>query len=119
LTVPEVTHMKIYVAYRYSGNTLETLTNIGKATDAGIELAKKGHYPFIPHLDCQVAIQCKGCLPLDYYYKASMAFLRVCDAILILDKSDLNTSEGVTKEFAWAKSVGVPIYFTLEEIPNV
>lgn len=117
-SVFELKHKKIYVAYRYCGNTLETLTNIGIATDTGIEIAKKGHYPFVPHLDCLIAIQCKGCLPLDYYYNASMAFLQVCDAILIVDKNDLETSKGVKAEFDWAKSAGLPIYYNLEEIPK-
>jgi hypothetical protein len=68
--------LKIYVAHRYAGNTLETLSNIGRAVEAGVEIAKRGHYPFVPHLDCLIAMASKGTLPLDYYYKSSMECLK-------------------------------------------
>lgn len=108
--------LKIYVAHRYSGNTLETLANIGRAVEVGVEIAKKGHYPYIPHLDCQVAIQSKGTLPPEYYYEASMAFLKVCDAIYIVDANDISLSKGVKAEFEYAVKNGYPVFYCLEEI---
>lgn len=110
--------LKIYVAHRYNGGTLETLANIGRAVDVGVELAKRGHYPFVPHLDCQIAIQSKGCLPIEYYYNSSMAFLQVCDAIFIVDAADVDTSKGVKAEFDWAVAHGFPIYYDLDEVPQ-
>lgn len=111
--------MKIYVAHRYNGGTLETLANIGRAVDVGVEIAKKGHYPFVPHLDCQIAIQSKGCLPLNYYYNSSMAFLQVCDALFIVDTNDVDTSKGVKAEFDWAVSHGFKIYYDIAKLPTV
>ena len=110
--------LKIYVAHRYSGDTLETLSNIGRAVETGVEIAKRGHYPFVPHLDCLIAIQSKGCLPLDYYYKSSMAFLQVCDAIYIVDWKDIDTSKGVKAEYEWALANKMPIYYNLDELPK-
>ena len=110
--------MKIYVAHRYNGGTLETLANIGRAVDVGVELAKKGHYPFVPHLDCLIAIQSKGCLPIEYYYNSSMAWLQASDAIFIVDANDVDTSKGVKAEFDWAVQNGFTIYYDLNKVPN-
>lgn len=109
--------MRIYVAARYSAdNYLDIMKNIGIAVEAGIGVAKKGHYPFIPHIDYLLAIQCKGELPLDYYYKCSIEWLKCCDAILIVN--GLKDSKGVKKEYEYAKSVGMKIYHNIKEIPN-
>ena len=111
--------LKIYVAHRYNGGTLETLSNIGRAVEIGVEIAKRGHYPFVSHLDCLIAIQSKGCLPLDYYYNSSMAYLQVCDAIFIVDWKDIDNSKGVKAEFDWATSHGIQIYYNINELPEV
>jgi len=113
--------MKIYIAYRYStpNNVIDILGNIGKAIEAGIEVIKKGHIPFIPHLDCLVAIWSKGSLPIEYYYKAGLEWLKVCDAMLVLDKNDIGNSKGVTVEYQNAQIWKKKIFYSIDEIPKV
>jgi hypothetical protein len=48
-----------------------------------------------------------------------MAFLKVCDAIFIVDVSDIYHSKGVKAEFDWASENKLPIYYTLKEVWNV
>jgi len=114
--------MKIYIAFRYSrpSNVLDILANIGAAIEAGVEVAKKGHYPYIPHLDCLVAMWSKGSLPIEYYYASGMEWLKCCDAMLLLDESDLKINggnNGVAREYQWAVENKMPIYKSVGEIP--
>lgn len=112
--------LKIYVAYRYSAdNVLDVLHNIGKAIEVGKQLAKKGHSPFIPHLDCLLAIyDFKGEIDLDYYYNCSMDWLKVSDAIFVVDVNDFGVSKGVTEEITWA-SGNIQTFVDLSEVDEV
>lgn len=109
--------MRVYVAYRYSANNvLGVLSNIGKAIDIGHELAQiEGVYPFIPHLDCLVAMRSPQ-LSLEYYYKSSMEFLKVCDVMFLVDISDLDTSKGVKEEYDCCIDRGIPVIRDVESL---
>lgn len=116
--VEEGEEMKIYIAAKYSvpENVIDILANIGFAIEAGVEVAKKGHIPHIPHLDCLIAIWAKGALPKNFYYTLGMEALKCCDAILILN--GLKTSKGVKNEYLYAKKTNMKIYYRLEDIPD-
>lgn len=121
---------KVYIAYRYSCNfppfnsdVLAILGSIGKATRVGLELAKLGFIPFIPHLDFLVAIMDgsliddKFPLTKDYYYKSSMEWLKCCDAMLLVDSMDIKRgSKGVKVEYEYCIDVGIPIFTSIEEL---
>jgi len=109
--------MKVYVAYRYSAkDVLSVLSNIGKAVDVGHELAQiEGVYPFVPHLDCLVAMRSPP-LPLSYYYNCSMEYLNVCNAIYIVDVKDLDTSKGVLAEYEYAKKAGMKVFYCIGDV---
>lgn len=111
--------LKIYVAHRYAGDTLETLSNIGRAVKIGVEIARRGHFPFIPHLDCLVAMEDGMTLPLSYYYDSSMAWLKVSDALFVVDKKDLETSKGVKEEYNFAVENNLPIFYKLSDLPKI
>jgi len=112
--------LKIYVAYRYSAdNVLDVLHNIGKAVEVGRQIAKLGHSPFVPHLDCLLAIfDYKNELPLSYYYNCSMDWLKASDALYVIDENDLINSKGVAAEWKCANDVKLPVYFSLDQIPK-
>ena len=112
--------MKIYVAFRYSlpSDVINILANIGKAIEAGVEIAKKGHIPYIPHCDCLIAMWSKGMLPKNFYYEMGMTWLKCCDALFLLDKADLLLpNSGVKREYDWAVGNGLRIFYNLDEIP--
>lgn len=113
--------MKIYVAYRYSAdNVHEVLANIGKAIKIGKDIALLGHYPYVPHWDYLMAIQdFERELTLQYFYDCSFAFLKVCDAMFLVDPLDLGKSKGVSLEYVYCKEHNIPVYHKLGDIPHV
>ena len=113
--------LTIYVATRLSDTRpAHLLINGGIAIRAGIEVAKKGHYPFIPPLDYLMYLMMNKEdlkeLGQTYYYKYSLNFLSKCDAIVIVN--GLEDSKGVQKEHKFAKENGIKIYYNIEEIPD-
>jgi len=112
---------RIYVAHRYSvpADVISILKNIGVAIEAGIKIIEKGHYPYIPHLDCLIAIWSKGKIPKRFFYFYGLAWVEASDAILILDRRDLKLSEGVQLAHRHAQQLGKTIYYSLQEIPKV
>ena len=109
--------MRIYIAAKYTDkDPILIHGNIGEALDAAFEVALKGHWPYLPHWDYMMAIRAKKQLPLKWYYEYSMVWLKVCDAILILN--GLEDSKGVQAEHRYALKTSLPIYNSIEEIPD-
>jgi len=95
----------------------EVLKNMEKAVLAGIECIKKGHYPFIPHLDLithKVAKEQGFEIPWQTWMNLDDAFLVDCDAILWL-----GSSKGSEIEKARAKELGLKVYISVDDIPEV
>lgn len=113
--------MLIYVAGPLSSHTREGVKrNISRAKRAGYEVLRKGHYPFIPHLNVNFLEQFTGegnglddGTHWDSYLEWDFAFLLRCDAILYLAKSP-----GADRELALAKAAGLLVYKSVEEIPD-
>ena len=115
---------KIYVAaplstgVRSDGASFKSATiityikNLRLMFDAAIAVQRKGHYPYVPGLDLLLGIVA-GDWERDDYQDTSLAYLEVCDAVLVVAHS-----EGVDKELAKAKKLRKIIYYNVEEIPN-
>jgi hypothetical protein len=101
--------MRVYVAGPYTscpqGNT-------HLAMIAGNELLEKGHIPFIPHL----SHYWDEIFPHHYevWMKIDFAFVEVCEAMLRLP----GQSSGADREVALAEKLGIPVYYSIEEVPN-
>lgn len=110
--------MKIYIAGPYSAkNESEMENNSNKAIDAGIEVYKKGHIPFIPHLTHWVDRRCKSTnVSLEYedYIQWDIEWLKTCDALIYL-----GSSTGVDQELKIAEDYGKPVFRSLNEIPSI
>jgi len=76
---------------------------------AGI-VRKAGHYPYVPALDLLIGVVDGGFIEEDYR-GIGMAFLEVCDAVLVISKS-----YGVEQEIARAKELGIPVFYKLLDI---
>ena len=108
---------KVYVAGAMSAdNILEVLNNIHDGIKIGAELLKNGFAPFVPHLDVMFKIQNGSDLkvPVDNYYQYSMEFLKVCDCVLVCP--NWKNSKGTLAEIEMAKNLGIPVYYSLEEL---
>lgn len=114
----------MYIATRLTdrlGRPARTLINGGIAIREGIEVAKLGHYPFIPSLDYMMYMQMNhgdlDQLGEQYYYGYSINFLDKCDSMYIAN--GLEDSHGVQREENHALKTGKKMYYHFEDIPKV
>lgn len=76
-------------------------------------LRQKGYYPYVPGADLLLGLV-GGNWNEAMYRDMSMAFLEVCDAVLVTSRSS-----GVEREIGWARELDIPIYYTMEELEAV
>lgn len=109
--------MKIYIAGPYTAkNESEMENNSNKAIDAGIEVYKKGHIPFIPHLTHWVDRRCKAnniLFEYEDYMRWDIQWLKACDAIIYL-----GSSKGADQELKIAEDLGKQVFRSLNEVPS-
>ena len=111
--------MKIYLAgpYTPSGGDPHDAARVAhqntlKAIKSGVEVIKKGHDPFIPHLTHYIHLETEEPLPAEFYYEYDMVWLQYCDALLYL-----GASRGANRELKWAEERGLKIFRSTDEIP--
>jgi hypothetical protein len=108
--------LKIYIAGPYTNETEQIVeSNVNKAIDAGIQIYKKGHFPYIPHLTYWVdkrAKDIKQDMAWEDYIVWDMEWLSLCDAILYL-----GSSKGADIELNEAKNDGKKVYMSVDDIP--
>lgn len=100
--------MKIYVAGPYTKG--DPVVNVAAAIDAGDELARMGHYPYIPHLS--MFWHYRHSHEYNFWLDQDKAWLVCCNALLRLP----GESSGADKEVVLAHELGIPVYFSLDEI---
>lgn len=88
--------------------------NVNNAIKAGIEIIKKGHIPFIPHLTHYIHLESDDPFSKEIYYEYDMTWLKLCDALLYL-----GSSPGADNELEIAKKLNFKIYYKIEDIPSV
>ena len=110
--------LRIYIAGPYTGSSSKEIErNVFNAIDAGIEIFRKGHYPYVPHLTHFIKSRAeetgKG-LSWHDFIRWDMPWLEMCDAILYL-----GMSRGADHELEEAKHLGKLIFYSIEEIPDL
>ena len=108
--------LRIYVAGPYTGDTREQVeANVNRAIDAGIELFRRGHHPYVPHLTDLVDRRARETgLEMSWadFMDWDAAWLERCDALL-----QLASSRGTDIELRRAQEQGLKIFRSLAEIP--
>jgi len=104
--------MKIYIAGPYTKGDL--MTNIRRAIQVGENLANIGHIPFIPHLTAFWHMVTPHD-DVDFWYAYDNEWLRVCDAVFRFS----GESVGADKEVELARELGLPIYYSIWDVPVV
>lgn len=97
----------IYIAGPYSKD--DPVVNTAKAIEAGNILAEKGYIPFIPHLTLFWHLVYPH--QIEFWYMQDMAWMAKCDSLLRIP----GESPGADIEVHWAKKLGMPIYYSVEE----
>lgn len=104
----------VYVAGSFRGKTpWDVAQNVRRAEVAGLEVAKAGAMPVIPHAN---TANFDGQLTGKFWLDGTMEILKRCDAIYVFDRRDLTSSSGTRAEHDYAKSVDMPIFFHLDRL---
>lgn len=113
---------KVYVAGAYSDdNVLGVLKNIGRGEDTASELFQLGYAPFTPwHDKTFVITHWMADFSVQSFYEYSMEWLKVSDAVLVVDNADglknWQDSVGTKKEIEVAESLGIPVFFDIDSL---
>lgn len=102
--------MKIFIAGPYSKP--DPVENTRIAILAAEEVIKRGHTPYVPHLTLLWHLVAPH--KLEWWYQYDRIWLRFCNAVLRLE----GLSTGADIEVDIARQMGIPVYFTIEDIPK-
>lgn len=109
---------KLYIAGPITAPTSEQVErNVDRAVEAGYVAWEKGWAPFIPHLNTRFDRWAKErgkSFEWKDYLEWDRHFFDLCDAMLFLAPSP-----GANLERQWAIERGMPIFETLEALPEV
>jgi hypothetical protein len=107
---------RIYVAGRYSGtDVISVLKNIGAGEAMCAELFMKGFAPFSPWADAVYVKLYYGCKhDKNAFYAASLAWLEVSDAMLVI--SGRGDGRGVDAEIKFAEERGIPVFYSIYDL---
>ena len=108
--------IRVYVAGRYSDdNVLSVLQNIGRGEKACAELFRLGFAPFCPwHDKSYVTDNPDVEFSIEDFYEFSIAWLEASDIMLVLPGH--SGSGGTIKEIARADELGMPVFYSLDEV---
>lgn len=109
--------LQIYVAGRYRGPTRDAIElNIQAARHIGRLCLEKGWYPQIP---CNNTNHFEHLLPdVDdqVYIEGTLEMMRRCDAVVLIP--GWRQSKGAVGEVQEAIRLGMPIFYTIDNLPN-
>ena len=108
---------KIYIAGSYNANNvIEVLDNMRRGMRAATEVLLLGFSPWVPFFDYhfQLMLRDNEKLTIEDYYRYSMAWLEVSEAVLVLPNSE--NSKGTQAEIKKAKELDIPIFHSIKEL---
>ncbi len=108
--------MRVYIAGPYT--VPNPAKNVDIAMEAYLQLMRKGHSPFCPHLSHYPDMMAKRIgRPVTYeqWLDLDLVWLAQCDCLLRLP----GASNGADIECAEADRLHIPIYTNMADIPNV
>jgi hypothetical protein len=109
--------LRIYVTAPYTGDGSpeDKYRNTCIAKEAARALALKGHYPHCPHAATAFLDGNKG-LDYEYFMRMDLYYIQtMMDAVLRLP----GDSPGAEREVKLAKAMGLPVYTSVDEVPDI
>ena len=114
--------MRVYIAGALSSKggvrgdsstvVVKYIQNLSAMCKIASLVRRRGHSPYVPGLDLLMGLVAGDWEEGDYR-GMGMGFLEVCDAVLVI-----SDSWGVQQEIGRADRLHIPVYFSLEDIPN-
>ena len=107
----------IYVAGPYSAPTREGVeTDIAEAIAMGVEVARLGYYPVIPHANTPDE-EFNEVQPYPFWIRGTLKLLSKCDAIFLLP--GWKNSPGTRGELRFAIDSKIPILHSLNDLRSL
>lgn len=107
----------VYVAGPYRAKTVQGVElNIQSARRVGIEAARRGWSPIIPHSNTGHLDLAAPDLDDQFWLDATMETLRRCDAVVLVP--GWQRSSGTLAEIDEATRLGMPVYKCVEQLPS-
>lgn len=110
--------IKVYIASPYSNGWMPT--NITRQFNFSKELLELGYYPYMPLLTHFLELYTH--FPEHKWLELDFVYLKTCDAVLRIKPADENgveiPSPGADKEEALARELGIPIFYSIDELNN-
>jgi hypothetical protein len=104
----------VYCAGPFSAPTREGVeANIRRMSELGVEVAKLGACPWIPHANTALPAF-EHVQPYQFWIAATLEQMRRCDAVLMSE--DWKQSSGARGEHADAYARGQPVFYSLGEL---
>ena len=104
----------VYVSGAYTAAThSEVAANVARADRAGRDLLAKGHVPLVPH-SLSRFWEADDRFVYEDFLRMDLALLHRCDWLLYL-----GSSPGADRELAEARERGMPVFFSVDEVPAV
>ena len=105
---------KIYVAGAYSSdNIIGVFDNIRRGIHTSYGLLNAGYAPFVPWFDWLFLLI--GPVSLDKLREYTLVWMRGCEAVYVIPEG-LENSKGTHHEIKVAESLGIPVYYDIEEL---
>ena len=108
---------RIYIAGAYSAdNVITVLDNMREGMRFATKVFLIGYSPFCPWLDFhfQLMLHDNERLSVEDYYKYSIDWLEVSDAILLVPGWE--KSKGTLSEIRKGKELNIPIFYNIDEL---
>jgi nucleoside 2-deoxyribosyltransferase len=104
----------IYIAGPFrSANDNGVEANIRRAEALGLEVAKLGASPVIPHANTR---SLHHHVPESFMLEATLELMRRCDALVLVE--GWQDSQGTRDEMCEAHFLGLPVFYTLFGLKN-
>lgn len=106
----------LYIAGSYRGKTpAHTQYNINQAWEVGrqviVRLGRFGWFPVIPHL---CSMHYDGLQSDEFFLSGTEELMLRCDAVLV--QGNYMESAGTLHEIRAAEYMGIPVYYSIEDI---
>jgi nucleoside 2-deoxyribosyltransferase len=108
---------RVYVAGSYNADNIVTsLDNMRIGMRKSLEVLLAGFIPFVPWFDYhfQLMLRENEVLTKEDYYRYSIAWLEVCDVVLVVNYRE--GSIGTKKEIEFAENLGIPVFYDLKSL---
>jgi hypothetical protein len=105
---------RVYVAGAYGASTVnDVMGNMRRGLQLSAEVLRHGFAVYSPWTDCLLHFHQE--FTIEECYSYSMPWLEVSDAVVVVEKNR-ETSRGTQSEIKRASELGIPVFFSKEEL---